>query len=408
MVDVKKQNRRLILQLLHEQNGISRKSLAEKLNLTTAAISVLVGELIKEEVVSVGKAISNNKNAGRKEFMLELSRTLYGIGIAILIDEIVCSVVDLYGRVIVEERLPYPNEMKNPHESLHYLGNNLLNMIERCEIPYEKIIGVGVSIRGFVNSKTCVSEDSLGLWDSPVEVRKILKEVLPYDIIVDNNVRALVCAQNYLEEGNATENALFVRSEYGIGGAILIDYNEYNGSHDHAGEIGHTQILGNNRLCQCGNRGCLETISSINGMIALMNECYSKKDTPKLYALTDGDKSKITIEIALKAVRLGDEKIANIFKTGVMAFANTLSNAIRLIDVKKIILYGKIFESEFYTNMLFDELLHYKISKNSLNSIDVSRYNCKLEAVAAPVLAIRNFIKSGAENNMSKRVSVNR
>ena len=48
----------------------------------------------------------------------------------------------------------------------------------------------------------------------------------------------------------------------GVGGALMLGGRIYQGALPMSGEIGHTPIPGNNRLCGCGGRGCLETLAS--------------------------------------------------------------------------------------------------------------------------------------------------
>ena len=48
MVDVKKINRGLILYLIYQNKGLSRKALAAKTGLTPAAITLIIGDMLRE------------------------------------------------------------------------------------------------------------------------------------------------------------------------------------------------------------------------------------------------------------------------------------------------------------------------------------------------------------------------
>jgi len=48
----------------------------------------------------------------------------------------------------------------------------------------------------------------------------------------------------------------------GLGNAISINGEIHVGRHGVAGELGHFPILGLDRLCGCGNLGCIETVAS--------------------------------------------------------------------------------------------------------------------------------------------------
>ena len=48
----------------------------------------------------------------------------------------------------------------------------------------------------------------------------------------------------------------------GIGGGIILNGKVWHGLKDAAGEIGHMTVCPDGPLCGCGNRGCLEAMSS--------------------------------------------------------------------------------------------------------------------------------------------------
>ncbi len=396
MVDVKRVNRRSILQILHKEEGISRKRLAEKLNLTSAAITGIVSDLIDEGIVCVGGEIPGNKNVGRKEITIELSRDSYGLGITILNEEIIFSAINFAGTVIFEQCIPHPSNKYNPNDSLRFIARYLLDAIKKNNIPRDKVLGVGVGLRGIVNSITGVSESSLDLWNGAINVKEFLEELLPFHIDVDNNVRILASAQNYFEKNNSTENTLFIRSEYGIGGSIIIDHETYSGSSERAGEIGHVHIPGSNHPCRCGSLGCLESTASVYGMLALAKEKYGEQETPNLYRQTEANIDNITLSNFLSSAQEGDIALQKIIEKSISDFVYVVSATTVVIDVKRIILYGKIFENSYYTDMLFNAFKVDIMGKKIYDRISISDYNCKLETIATAVKAVNSFVKRGA------------
>ena len=59
LMTVKRSNRGAALRILHEQGAMSRKRLAENMNLTPAAITKIVGEMIGEGLLSEGEMLSS-------------------------------------------------------------------------------------------------------------------------------------------------------------------------------------------------------------------------------------------------------------------------------------------------------------------------------------------------------------
>ncbi|MCC7408295.1 MAG: ROK family transcriptional regulator [Phycisphaeraceae bacterium] len=78
-------------------------------------------------------------------------------------------------------------------------------------------------------------------------------------------IRAL--ALGHLEAEPRSEDFLLVDIGEGVGGAAVVRGRLYGGPLAISGEIGHTPVPGNGRLCGCGGVGCLETLISRAGLL---------------------------------------------------------------------------------------------------------------------------------------------
>ena len=58
----------------------------------------------------------------------------------------------------------------------------------------------------------------------------------------------------------------------GLGSGIVANGELIYGHDGFAGEIGHTIVDPNGRLCGCGRRGCLETYASASGICRTVEE----------------------------------------------------------------------------------------------------------------------------------------
>ena len=65
LMSVKRTNRSAALHALHEKGAMSRKRLAESMNLTPAAITKIVGDMIGDGLLSEGEMLSSG-GAGRR------------------------------------------------------------------------------------------------------------------------------------------------------------------------------------------------------------------------------------------------------------------------------------------------------------------------------------------------------
>ncbi len=395
MTDVKRSNRNAILRLLQQEKEISRKQLAARLNLTSAAITMIVNDMIEQGIVDVGRTITDSGSVGRKEMLLLLRDDLVGAGIYLGNDDIIFSAVNLMGKKVMEHTIPLKQPIDDHIAFLHSMSNILQSELKKANISAQKVVGLGVTIRGYVNSTTGRSENSLGLFKVPIDIKDVLEDYLPYEVHVENNVRGMALAQNYLDKSAAAENVIFIRCKYGIGGAILTNNRLYYGSDFHAGELGHVKIVGQSRVCRCGRVGCLETFASVNGMITLAKELYSEKLTPELYASTNGDSENITLKNIFEACERGDHRLARQILSGIEAFAQTIITCLSIIDAKKVILYGDVFEHTYYSAKLFQAFKNSDDGEEMCKRVSISKYNGNLEQLSAPIHAVNHYILRG-------------
>lgn len=60
----------------------------------------------------------------------------------------------------------------------------------------------------------------------------------------------------------------------GVGNSIFIGGEFLNGKNGAAGELGHVPVMNSNRLCGCGNVGCMETHAAGRALSQIMEESF--------------------------------------------------------------------------------------------------------------------------------------
>lgn len=396
MADIKQANRRAILRILHENGAISRKKLARRLSLTPAAITLIVADMIEEGILYEGATIVQSGTAGRREINLGIDTRRYiALGAAININETILSAVMLSGEQIVQERLD-PIVGEDAETVVRHVAERLKEFTGRYVLDGQRIVGLGVSLRGIVDGQRGVSVESFGLWEQKnVDIRALFEQYTPWRATVDNNVRSIAYAQMFLSCAPSDGNMLFVRSEHGIGAALMVDYRLLEGNHHRSAELGHISVVPNGLPCACGGRGCLETVASYQAIMSAAQSALDKRLTPALYALCKGDREKITFGMIDEAVTKGDAPVKEIWERAVSLTAEALKMAIRLLDAQKIVLYGKMFEDTRYLDELRARLKSDRAFGVTDAMIEKSAMNQRLDPVAAPILAVRDFFDRG-------------
>lgn len=260
--DLRRRNRRAILQLLYPRNIFSRAELAKVTGLSKAAVSEVVAELIDDDLVkelgvqnSEGRgkpAIGIGFNAaGRQIITVDLSQPQLMIG----------TVQDLVGRVLVRiDRQVSASRL--PLGDVQALAATLL---ARASAP---VLGLAVATPGAVTpSGTVLYAPNLG-WNR-VDVAHDLQSSLQLPVTVINDADAAALGERQFGTGRA--DLLFIQLARGLGAGVLLADHLVVGQGYTAGEIGHVVVDPSGPACRCGKHGCLETLVSLTAIEAQLS-----------------------------------------------------------------------------------------------------------------------------------------
>ncbi len=73
-----------------------------------------------------------------------------------------------------------------------------------------------------------------------------------------------------------------------------------------AGEVGHMTIIPDGLPCNCGNRGCWETVGTQFSLYRRITEAVQAGRVSLLTDMLDGDFAQVTLSAVIQAARSGD------------------------------------------------------------------------------------------------------
>jgi glucokinase len=145
-----------------------------------------------------------------------------------------------------------------------------------------------------------------------------------------NDARAFARAELELGAGQGRPDAVFLTMGTGIGGAIALGGTILRGPGDRSGEVGHVMVDPNGLRCNCGSRGCLETVA---GGRALMSA----------WSATQGaDAKPATPEDVVNAARSGDDHAQLILDAAGTAIGIALGSTLALLGLNTVIVGGGV------------------------------------------------------------------
>ncbi len=396
LMSVKRSNRSAALRILHEKGAMSRKRLAENMNLTPAAITKIVAEMIGEGLLREGEELSSG-NAGRREILININQNARcALGVLINLEQAILSAVWLDGSVIFMKELPLA-AMAPAEQTAKELSEELLKLVDEYRIARDLIIGLGIAVRGITSEDGRKVRNSFGaLAEMDYPICDSFEKYTGFRTVMENNVRSLLAAQIFLSKDEAVGSQFFLRCGYGIGAALSVDGKIWQGVTAQCAEIGHIPVIRRGgKPCHCGKSGCLETIASPGAILEDALALLSENETPLLWRkYGDRGSKNMSLYDVFDAASNGDVGASAIIDRAIRALGSAVKALIYLVDPGKIILYGNMFEDAYYLSRLMSELQEGVDSRHNV-VIEKSKYNQQLEDKAACLLAVYEYVKLG-------------
>lgn len=172
-------------------------------------------------------------------------------------------------------------------------------------------------------------------WRDELHVKFLLESQLGIQVRMDNDcvMRALAQKWHLLRTTGECQDFCMLNVDYGVGSSFLINHEIYRGQLFGSGQIGHTIIDPNGKLCACGRIGCLETAASTGAILRSVNQ-YLRA--------VQGEQSSLTFPQATALYVEGDPNVAVQVNMAGVSLGRAIYNFLNLININHIYIYGAV------------------------------------------------------------------
>nr|WP_263313173.1 ROK family glucokinase [Mammaliicoccus sp. Marseille-Q6498] len=148
--------------------------------------------------------------------------------------------------------------------------------LKRRNIDIDKVIGMGIGVPGPIDFENGVVNGAVNLnWTGNIEVRKHMQEYFNGPVYVDNDANVATLGEKFKGAGQNESDVVCITLGTGVGGGIVSNDELLHGHNGSAAEIGHFVVDQKKRFqCNCGMKGCLETVASATGVVNLVHHYY--------------------------------------------------------------------------------------------------------------------------------------
>lgn len=262
-------NRDIVLELIRENQPISRADLSRRSGLQRSTVSQIVEQLIGERWVREGPVAISAR--GRRPTMLGLNEELGVIAIDIRPVQAIIAVVDLNGRLLSRSQVPITSD---PRVSTRLINQAARRM--RDALPKYSIEGIGVSLPGRVDPATQRLIFAPNLRWPDFDMKGAIESNMRLPVKMENAANACLIAELTFGRFDGIRNIVLVTISEGVGTGIFSNGHLITGDGGRAGEFGHAPIDPHGPLCSCGRRGCWEVFASCRAALRYYRELRPK------------------------------------------------------------------------------------------------------------------------------------
>jgi len=326
-------NRQIALNLIRAHQPVSRADLARLMNVRRGVASLLVSELLSENLIFEG-ALGESVGRGRRPTFLYIdSRERCVVGVDIRASRTYILVTDLVGRQLGAVSSFQTNR------DVDVLIQELARRIKQILTDYNACEGVGVSVPGMVEpTKGRVVHAPTLAWHD-VNLRDPLAAALGIPVQIENSGKACALAQLWATRSDvvASGNSVFVSVSDGVGVGIVVNGEVLRGRHNTAGEFGHVPLSIDGPKCSCGATGCWEAYVS---NLATLSRYFGRDlSDPRP---RDSEEASFSVEDLIARARAGEAKALAALNSTARYLGLGLASIVNALDPARIYIGGEI------------------------------------------------------------------
>jgi glucokinase len=259
--------------------------------------------------------------------------------------KILTSVVDAAGRMLSRDHSVTP-ATRGQKAVIEAVIESARHSLEEAAIPPSELTAVGVGAPGLSNPDKGILYTSPNLpgWRD-VPLRDIIAKELGVTAYLINDANAAAIGELHYGAGKGASDFIYVTVSTGIGGGIIINGELYTGPTGTAGEVGHMVIDDNGPLCNCGNRGCWETLASGRALATEARRLIKKGTTTTILELAGGDVDEVNAEVIHRAALAGDRLAKRLIARTGYYLGVGLANLINIFNPELIVIGGGLANS---------------------------------------------------------------
>lgn len=266
--------------------------------------------------------------------------------------------IDTMGTIITKWQIPTDNREEGKNITTD-IARTIEEKLTELGQTKEILEGIGMGAPGPVDYVNGILYNTVNLaWKDHYPLRDKLEKELSLPVYIENDANCAALGEMWKGAGAGAKDLVCVTLGTGVGGGIITNGEIVQGISGSAGEIGHiTSVSRNGAPCNCGKKGCLETVASATGIVRLATERLEKErdNEGKLMKIFKAN-GKIAAKDVFDCAREGDKLSLEVIEEVAYHLGLALANLGNTLNPEKIVIGGGVSKAG---NILLDRVQAY-------------------------------------------------
>ncbi len=268
----------------------------------------------------------------------------YYIGLDIGGTKISGALVSATGKIVTRTKTSTPKRVKSK-DIFACVTDAVDELIHSGGIKPALIKAIGVGVPGIVDTQhhRILAAPNIALTDFPLSAS--LKQKFHKPVVVTNDVNAGLLGEAWLGAAKGLVHVVGIFPGTGVGGAVISDGKILLGSQGAATELGHVIVSIDGPLCHCGNRGCLEALTSRWAIERDIRLAVKAGKTTIISKINDGKFNQIKSRILKEALNKNDAVVKGVLAKAARVLGKTAVSLNHTFNPQAIIFGGGVIKA---------------------------------------------------------------
>ncbi len=252
------------------------------------------------------------------------------------------ALINYYGEILHKWEIPTNLSEKGKFITTD-IAKTIDNKMEELNESKSRLLGIGIGAPGPVNSVNGSLFEAINLGWVDYPLKDLLEVETGLPAVIDNDANMAALGEMWKGAGKGAKDVICITLGTGVGGGVITGGRIVHGVSGAAGEIGHITVVPEGGApCNCGNRGCLETVASATGVVRLAGEALTRHTGSSLLKQKIDDGHPLSSKLVFACAEAGDPLSNEVVGQVSDYLGLALANAGNVMNPEKIVIGGGV------------------------------------------------------------------